>query len=76
VTARPRPDVALVGILRPKAKAGEVTLEELAKAYVTQVHVLTDQNMAETVRRTGLTWRTVSRKLDPARLARWLTSRK
>ena len=86
VTETPHPGVALVapestclpssGILGPKAKAGEVTLAELERAYVTQVHVLTDQNMAETARRTGLTWRTVSRKLDLARLARWLKRKK
>ncbi len=63
------------GILGPRAKAGEVTLEEIARDYVTRVHVLTDQNRSETARRTGLNWRTVGQKLDPARLIRWLARR-
>ncbi len=63
------------GILGPRAKAGEVTLEEIARDYVTRVHVLTDQNRSETARRTGLNWRTVPHKLDPARLIRWLARR-
>ena len=60
------------GILGPRAKEGEVTVEELNRAYVTRVHVLTDQNQSETARRTGLNWRTVGRMIDPVRLARWL----
>jgi len=43
---------------------------------VTRVHVLTDQNKAETGRRIGLDWRTVGRWLDPARLARWVKGSK
>jgi DNA-binding NtrC family response regulator len=60
------------GILGPRAKAGEVSFDELNRAYVTRVHVLTDQNKAETARRVGLDWRTVGRWIDPVRLARWL----
>lgn len=60
------------GILGPRAKAGEITVEELTRAYVTRVHVLTGQNRSETARRTGLNWRTVGQRLDPARLLRWL----
>ncbi len=64
------------GILGPKAKAGEVTLEEVNRALVTRVFVLTDQNKAETGRLLGVTWRTVARWLDLARLARWLMGKK
>jgi DNA-binding NtrC family response regulator len=64
------------GILGPKAKAGEVSFEELTRSYVTHVHALTDQNKAETARRTGLDWRTVRRWVDPVRLARWLVGTK
>ena len=60
------------GILGPRAKAGEVTLDEINRAYVTRVHLLSEQNMAETARRTGVDRRTVRRWLDFARLARWL----
>jgi DNA-binding NtrC family response regulator len=86
VTETPRPGGTAVapestclpssGILGPKAKAGEVTLKELEKAYVTQVHVLTDQNIAKTARLTGVDRRTVLEKLDLARLARWLKGKK
>jgi hypothetical protein len=64
------------GILGPRAKAGEVSFEDLAQAYVTRMHVLTDQNASETGRRTGLDRRTVRRWIDPTRLARWLSGRK
>ena len=41
------------GLLGPRAKAGEVSLEELTRAYATRVHALTQQNKAETARRLG-----------------------
>ena len=53
-------------------KAGKVSFEELNRAYVTRMHVLSHQNTAETGRRTGLDRRPVGRRLDPTRLARWL----
>ncbi len=64
------------GILGPQAKAGKVSADEVMRAYVTQVHVLTGENKAETARRTGLNWRTVKRLIDPARLKRWLLRRR
>lgn len=64
------------GLLGPRAKAGEVSLEELTRAYATRVHALTQQNKAETARRLGVDWRRVARWIDPARLGRWLTRRK
>ncbi|MFO0757608.1 MAG: sigma 54-interacting transcriptional regulator [Byssovorax sp.] len=60
------------GILGPRAKEGNVSVEELTRAYVTRVHLLSEQNVSETARRTGLDRRTVQKWLDPARLARWL----
>jgi DNA-binding NtrC family response regulator len=60
------------GILGARTKAGEISFAELIRAYVTWLYVLLGQNKAETARRTGLNWRTVSRWIDPARLVRWL----
>jgi DNA-binding NtrC family response regulator len=60
------------GILGPKAKAGEVSFVEATRALVTWTHVLTGQNTAETARLMEVDRRTVTRWLDPARLARWL----
>jgi two-component system, NtrC family, response regulator HydG len=54
------------GILGPRAKAGEVSLDELTRAFVVQVHVLTGGSLRETARRTSLDYRTVKRYLDPA----------
>lgn len=64
------------GILGPRAKEGKVSLEELMRAYVTRMHVLTALNKAETARRTGLDWRTVKQWIDPARLGRWVARRR
>jgi transcriptional regulator with GAF, ATPase, and Fis domain len=58
------------GILGSAAKAGRLTLDEVQRAYVTQVYALTGENKAETGRRTGLDWRKVERFVDRARLAR------
>jgi ActR/RegA family two-component response regulator len=55
------------GILEPKAKAGEVSVEAVTRALVKRVHALTGQNMAETARRTGLDRRTVARWLKPSK---------
>ena len=60
------------GLLGARAEEGRVTVEELTRAYVTRVYVLTHQNQSETARRTGLTWRMVGRMIDPVRLMRWL----
>jgi DNA-binding NtrC family response regulator len=75
-SALPSGGIPSSGILGPRAKAGEVSLEELTRTYVTRVHVLTAQNKAETARRTGLDWRTVKKWVDPARLGRWLARKK
>jgi len=64
------------GILGRRAKAGEVTLEEVNRAFVTRVYVATNLNKAETARRLGLDTRTVQRLLDPGLLARLLGERK
>ena len=64
------------GILGRRAKAGEVTLEEVNRAFVTRVYVATNLNTAETARRLGLDTRTVQRLLDPGLLARLLGERK
>ena len=39
-----------------RAKAGELTVAELIRAYVTRVYVLSGLNQSETARRTGLNW--------------------
>jgi DNA-binding NtrC family response regulator len=56
-------------ILGPRAKAGEITLDELTRSFVTRVHFLTGLNKAETARRLGCDARKVSRWLDRASLA-------
>lgn len=40
---------------------------ELTRAYVKEVYELTEENMSETSRRTGLDRRTVKRYLNPPR---------
>jgi DNA-binding NtrC family response regulator len=55
-----------------KAMAGELSVAELISGYVTWVHFLNNLNKAETARKTGLGWRTVTQKLDFVRLLRWL----
>jgi DNA-binding NtrC family response regulator len=64
------------GVLGPRAKAGDVSLDELDRAYVTRIYMLTGENVAETSRRTGLDRRTVQRRIDRARLVRWLSGGK
>jgi ActR/RegA family two-component response regulator len=64
------------GLLGPRAKAGDVSLDELDRAYVTRIYMLTGENVAETSRRTGLDRRTVRRRIDRARLVRWLSGGK
>jgi hypothetical protein len=61
-------------ILGRRAKTGDVDHEELLRAYVTWVYFRTGQNKTETARRTGFDRRTVSRWIDPVRLARLLQS--
>jgi DNA-binding NtrC family response regulator len=63
------------GLLGRRAKLGAVSLQELIRAYVTHVYLLANQNKAETARKLGLNWRTVSRLIDPERVARWLARR-
>ncbi len=60
------------GILGPRAKRGEATLEDVNRSFATRVHLLTGQNNAETARRLKADWRTVNKLIDPARIARWL----
>jgi DNA-binding NtrC family response regulator len=52
------------GLFGRRAKAGEVSVPELTRAYVTRVYVLTGLNQSETARRTGLTRRTVMKTID------------
>ena len=51
------------GNLGPRAKAGEVSAEEVTRSLVKRVHALTGENLAETARLTGLDRRTVARWL-------------
>jgi DNA-binding NtrC family response regulator len=60
------------GLLGPVAKQGNVTVEELERAYVTRVFALTGMNRSATARRTGRNWRTIGRLIDPRRLLRLL----
>ncbi len=63
-------------VLGRRAKAGEVTLGEVARALVTRVHASTGENTAETARKLGIDYRTVQRWVDPKRLARWRKGKK
>jgi hypothetical protein len=59
-------------ILGDRAKAGEVDQHERRRAYVTWIYFVTGHNKAETARLTGFHRRTVTRWIDPVRLARLL----
>jgi DNA-binding NtrC family response regulator len=63
------------GFFGPRAKRGELQAEDLLRAYVTEVYVLNDMNLAETARITGLDWRTVRKLIDHERVARLLARR-
>jgi DNA-binding NtrC family response regulator len=56
------------GVLGPRAKAGELSLEELSGLYLAHVYMITGQNKAETTRRTGVERRRLQKWLDSARL--------
>jgi ActR/RegA family two-component response regulator len=64
------------GILGAQAKAGAVSFEDLLRAYVTQIYFLTGQNKSETARLCGFDRRTVTRWIDPERLARLIAAAK
>ena len=78
-TSRPPPGSAAApmsmcapssGILGPEAKAGRVSADAAIKALVAWVHVHNGENVAQTARITKLDRRTVTRLLDPERVAR------
>jgi transcriptional regulator with AAA-type ATPase domain len=71
-TTTPPPSSEILG---RRAKAGEVTLDEVARAYVTCMYALTGENASETARRAKIDRKKVSRLLDFDRLARWLRGR-
>jgi DNA-binding NtrC family response regulator len=76
--AEPPPSLCVPSseILGRRAKAGEVSVEDLLKAYVTRIYFLTGQNKSETARLCGFDRRTVSRYIDPERLARLIEASK
>jgi DNA-binding NtrC family response regulator len=60
------------GILGPRAKAGEVTLAQVVRAFLTWMYLLAGQNGAEAARRARIDKKTLLRKVDFGLLARWL----
>jgi ActR/RegA family two-component response regulator len=58
-------------ILGRRAKAGEITFAEAARALVTRVHFEMGENVSETARKLEIDRRTVQRHVDQKRLARW-----
>jgi hypothetical protein len=67
----PRPSAAAV---QPRSVllGGSTTVS----FFYARIYMLTGENLAETSRRTGLDRRTVRRRIDRARLVRWLSGGK
>jgi DNA-binding NtrC family response regulator len=63
-------------ILGRRALAGEVSLDEVIRAFVTWMYVLSGRNKTEAARRMGRDWRTVGRWLDLSWLARRIDAKK